>query len=130
MNPTQDVFKKWHYHENPCTRLLTKVARVMKVFGRTSKRSFGSSYKNLNFCFQNYLMKYSAFSFRMFKVELGHYWWCHTIETLNKHGGYKWFIMHEKCGRPDSNGFQLKWRFGTHGNWKNQNPGGRFGATS
>ena len=39
-------------------------------------------------------------------------------------------IMHEKCGRPDSNEFQLKWRFGTHGNWKNQNPGGRFGATS
>ena len=28
------------------------------------------------------------------------------------------------------NGFQLKWRFGTHGHWKNQNPGGRFGATS
>ena len=42
----------------------------------------------------------------------------------------KWIIMHEKCGRPDSNGFQLKGRFGTHGNWKNQNPGGRFGATS
>ena len=28
--------------------------------------------------------------------------------------------------RLDSNEFQLKWRFGTHGNWKNQNPGGRF----
>ena len=27
------------------------------------------------------------------------------------------------------NGFQLKWRFGIHGNWKNQNPGGRFGVT-
>ena len=36
------------------------------------------------------------------------------------HGSYKWIIMHEKCGRPDSNGFQLKWRFGTHGNWKNK----------
>ena len=46
------------------------------------------------------------------------------------HGSYKWIIMHEKCGRPDSNGFQVKWRFGTHGNWKNQNPGGHFGATS
>jgi hypothetical protein len=31
------------------------------------------------------------------------------------HGSYKWIIMHEKCGRPDSNGFLLKWRFGTHG---------------
>ena len=50
--------------------------------------------------------------------------------NLWTHGNYKWIIMHEKCGRPDSNGFQLKWRFGTHGNWKNQNPGGCFGATS
>ena len=24
------------------------------------------------------------------------------------HGSYKRIIMHEKCGRPDSNGFQLK----------------------
>ena len=24
------------------------------------------------------------------------------------HGSYKWIIMLEKCGRPDSNGFQLK----------------------
>ena len=29
-----------------------------------------------------------------------------------------------------SNEFHIKWRFGTHGSWKNQNPGGRFGATS
>ena len=36
---------------------------------------------------------------------------------LIDHGSYKWII-------------QLKWRFGTHGNWKNQNPGDRFGATS
>ena len=50
--------------------------------------------------------------------------------VLLTHGSYKWIIMHKKCGRPDSNGFQLKWRFGTHGNWKNQNPGGRFGAIS
>ena len=35
------------------------------------------------------------------------------------HGSYKWIIMHEKCGPPDINGFQLKWRFGTHGIWKN-----------
>ena len=37
-----------------------------------------------------------------------------------RHGSYKRIIMHEKCGRPDSNGFQLKWRFGTLGNWTNQ----------
>ena len=29
-----------------------------------------------------------------------------------------------------SNGFQINWMFNTHGNWKNQNLGGRFGATS
>ena len=58
-----------------------------------------------------------------------------TVYLLNEggfylQGSYRWIIMHEKCGHPDSNGFQLKWRFGTHGNWKNQNPGGCFGATS
>ena len=36
------------------------------------------------------------------------------------HGSYKWIIMNEKYGRTDSNGFQLKWKFGNHGNWKNQ----------
>ena len=29
-----------------------------------------------------------------------------------------------------SNGFHIKLIFGTQGNWKNQNPWGRFGATS
>jgi hypothetical protein len=29
-----------------------------------------------------------------------------------------------------SNEFHIKWRFGTHGTRKNQNPGGRSGATS
>jgi hypothetical protein len=29
-----------------------------------------------------------------------------------------------------SNKFHIKRRFGTHGSWKNQNPVGRFGATS
>ena len=33
-------------------------------------------------------------------------------------------------GSLGNNRFQLKWRFGTHGDWKNQNPGGRFGASS
>ena len=44
------------------------------------------------------------------------------------HCSYQWIIMHEKYGLPNSNGFQLKWRFGTDDNWKNENPGGRFGA--
>ena len=43
---------------------------------------------------------------------------------------YKWVILLVKCGRPDFNVSGLKWIIGTHGNWKNQNPGGRFGATS
>ena len=34
------------------------------------------------------------------------------------------------CGHPDLNVFYLKWISGTHGNWKNQKSGGRFGATS
>ena len=34
------------------------------------------------------------------------------------------------CGGIGSNGFHIKWIIGTHGNWKNQNPGGCFGATS
>ena len=32
-------------------------------------------------------------------------------------------------GHLAGNEFQLKQKFGTHGNWKNQNPGGHFGAT-
>ena len=52
--------------------------------------------------------------------------WCRM------HGSYKWIIMHEKCGRPDSNGFQLKWRLGTQAMAieKNLTLGGRFGSTS
>ena len=56
------------------------------------------------------------------------------IQSSN-HGSYKWIIMLEKCGRPDSNEFQLKWRFGIHGNWKKSKKSkskfwGRFGVTS
>ena len=51
-------------------------------------------------------------------------------ERLCNHGGYRWIIMLEKYGHPDLNVFHLKWIIGTHGNWNNQNPGGRFGATS
>ena len=43
---------------------------------------------------------------------------------------YKWIIMLEKCRRPDLTVFHLIWIIGIYGNWKNQNPGGRFGATS
>ena len=46
------------------------------------------------------------------------------------HGSYKWISMLEKCGHPDINVFHIKWIIGDHGNWKNQNPDGRFGATS
>jgi hypothetical protein len=31
----------------------------------------------------------------------------------------EWINMSKKCGGLGSNEFQLKWRFGTHGNWKN-----------
>ena len=38
--------------------------------------------------------------------------------------------MLEKCGHLDLTVFHLIWVIGTCGNWKNQNLGGRFGATS
>ena len=38
--------------------------------------------------------------------------------------------MSNKLGGIWLNGNQLKWIIGTHSNWKNQNPAGRFGATS
>ena len=47
-----------------------------------------------------------------------------------EHGSYEWIIMLEKYGRLDLTVFHLIWVIGTYGNWKNQNPGGRFGATS
>ena len=52
--------------------------------------------------------------------------------NVNKHKNfsYKWIIMLEKCRRPGINVFNIKLIIGNHGNWKNQNPGGRFGATS
>ena len=40
------------------------------------------------------------------------------------------FIMSNKLGHSMDNGNKLKWIIGTHGNWKNQNSGGHFGATS
>ena len=38
--------------------------------------------------------------------------------------------MSLKMGGTGLNGNKLKFIIGTHGRWKNQNPGGRFGATS
>ena len=52
------------------------------------------------------------------------------IFALSCHGGYRWVIMLEKCGHPDLNVFHLKWIIGNNCNWKNQNPGNRFGATT
>ena len=55
-------------------------------------------------------------------------WWAY-IPILN-HTGYIEVIMQRKCGRNTETTFDIKWVIGTYGNWKNQNPGGRFGATS
>ena len=52
------------------------------------------------------------------------------IQHVTLHGSYEWIIMLEKCGRLDPSVFHLIWVIGTYGNWKNQNPGGSFGATS
>ena len=46
------------------------------------------------------------------------------------HTAYEWFIKSLKLGGTGLNGNKLKCIIGTHGHWKNQNPGGRFGATS
>ena len=47
-----------------------------------------------------------------------------------EHTGYIEVFMQGKCGRNTETTFDIKWVIGTYGNWKNQNPGGRFGATS
>ena len=43
--------------------------------------------------------------------------------TQDIYESYKKFMNSELQTSP-------KWIIGTHDNWKNQNPGGRFGATS
>ena len=63
-----------------------------------------------------------------------------NFKTLCLIGNYTYMIAISHClgmnyyvnslGAIGCNGFHIKWMFGTHGNWKNQNPGGRFGATS
>ena len=61
----------------------------------------------------------------IFKIVLSQ---SHILEQY--HGSYEWIIMLEKYGRLDLIVFHLIWVIGTYDNWKNQNPGGRFGATS
>ena len=53
-----------------------------------------------------------------------------VITILSFHDSYEWIIMLEKCGRLDLTVFHLIWEIGIYGNWKNQNPGVCFGATS
>ena len=54
--------------------------------------------------------------------------WC--IVCLSTHTIYKSFIIWRKCGGITDNGIKLQWLISTKGNWKNRNPGSRFGATS
>ena len=51
---------------------------------------------------------------------------CHS----RTHTAYEKFIIYNKLGHIGLYGNKLKWIIGTHGHWKNQNPGVRFGATS
>ena len=57
----------------------------------------------------------------------------HRVTTLcsvlSRHTGYDWNNIPKKYEGKSSNGFHIKWIIGTHGNWKNQNAGSRFGAT-
>ena len=47
----------------------------------------------------------------------------YQTKLLATHISYRWIIMLGKCGHPDFKVFYLKWTIGTHGNWRNQNPG-------
>ena len=52
-----------------------------------------------------------------------------TVELLSHCLGMGYYVKFFWGGLGDKE-FHIKWRFGTHGSWKNQNPRGRFGATS
>ena len=54
-----------------------------------------------DFCIHS--KKVVKFSFKRQKI-----FWVLVVSFMYLHGSYKRIIMHEKCGRPDSNGFQLK----------------------
>ena len=62
-------------------------------------------------------------------IFLNLFYFNHLID-LNSHTGYIKVFMQGKCGRNTETTFDIKWVIGTYSNWKNQNPGGRFGATS
>ena len=83
-------------------------------------KGFTDRYSNLaDFIWKTYILCYMLFLPKIAVIAL-------ACINLTQHGSYKWVIMHEKCGRPDSNEFQLKWRFGTHGNWKKSKSWGPF----
>ena len=70
-------------------------------------------------------------------LELACMYWCEaTISSMQKDSFWQNVIRSHCLGMSynvnffGSNEFHIKWRFGTHGSWKNQNPGGCFGATS
>ena len=72
--------------------------------------------------FIGYSLKHMVIYIKRLRIDL----WC----TAKVHTGYIEVIMQGKCGRNTEITFDIKWVIGTYGNWKNQNPGGRFGATS
>ena len=50
--------------------------------------------------------------------------------SFHSHTTYSWYIKWQKCSRMGLNGFHIRWKFSTQDNWKNENPGSHFGATS
>ena len=53
-----------------------------------------------------------------------------TLSYMSSHTAYENFIMPTKLGHSMDNENKLKWIIVIHGNWKNQNSGGHFKATS
>ena len=60
-------------------------------------------------------------------IEIVQSWWLEEDPGFTHHLGINYYVNF--LGRLGSNEFQLKRRFGTHDNWKNKNPGDRFGDT-
>ena len=58
-------------------------------------------------------------------------WWKSSLQNfVSKNSTYSWNIKWQKCACMGLNVFHIKWIIGIHCNWKNQNPGSPFGATS
>ena len=65
---------------------------------------------------------------RLFQKVLWQHWLCcFNPSTMAK---TELIYIPQKCGGIGSNGFHIKWIFGTQDNWKNENLFGRFGSTS